>query len=162
MGQLKVSYSGVIKDFGTFYSVSSHPLANTSINFPTDLHFPLQPIRPHSTLFLLWRILISKPFHFMGLFFITGETDVTIIIANSRKLMEQPGDFLMKKQSFVANKKGRIEDSYEFTNKLLGSGACGTVLKGRLKGQTNHSSWRAIKKIPKNKLQNRSKFLNEI
>ena len=74
--------------------------------------------------------------------------------------MEQGGDFVLKKECLVANKKGRIEDTYEFTSKPLGSGAFGTVFKGRVKGQTNHSSWRAIKKIPKSKVSDRSKFLN--
>lgn len=35
-------------------------------------------------------------------------------------------------------------------------------MKGRLKGQTSEASWRAIKKIPKRKVNDRSEFLNEI
>jgi hypothetical protein len=62
----------------------------------------------------------------------------------------------------IANKIGKIEDSYDFDSKALGTGAFGTVLKGRLKGQTSEASWRAIKKIPKRKVNDRSEFLNEI
>lgn len=45
-------------------------------------------------------------------------------------------DLVMKKSWFIANKLGRIEDHYEFDSKALGTGAFGTVMKGRLKGQT--------------------------
>jgi hypothetical protein len=62
----------------------------------------------------------------------------------------------------IANKIGKIEDSYDFDSKALGTGAFGTVLKGRLKGQTSEALWRAIKKIPKRKVNDRSEFLNEI
>ena len=68
----------------------------------------------------------------------------------------------MKKQWFIANKVGRIEDQYEFDSKALGTGAFGTVMKGRLKGQTSENAWRAVKKIPKRKVNDRSEFLNEI
>lgn len=35
-------------------------------------------------------------------------------------------------------------------------------MKGRLRGQTAENAWRAIKKIPKRKVKDRSEFLNEI
>jgi calcium-dependent protein kinase len=43
----------------------------------------------------------------------------------------------------------------------LGTGAFGTVLKGRVKG-TGESGWRAVKKIPKRKVKDHNEFLNEI
>lgn len=74
----------------------------------------------------------------------------------------EKGDLVLKKQWLIANKIGKIEDSYEFDSKALGTGAFGTVMKGRLKGQVSEASWRAIKKIPKKKVSDRSEFLNEI
>ena len=65
-------------------------------------------------------------------------------------------DLVLKKAWFITNKLGKIEDSYELDSKALGTGAFGTVLKGRLKGQTSESAWRAIKKIPKRKVNDRS------
>lgn len=43
----------------------------------------------------------------------------------------------------------------------LGTGAFGTVLKGRIKGM-GESGWRAIKKIPKRKVKDPKEFANEI
>lgn len=71
-------------------------------------------------------------------------------------------ELVLKKAWLIANKTARIEDSYQFDSKALGTGAFGTVYKGRLKGQTSESAWRAIKKIPKRKVNDRSQFLNEI
>ena len=65
-------------------------------------------------------------------------------------------DLVLKKSWFIANKLGRIEEHYEFDSKALGTGAFGTVMKGRLRGQTSDNAWRAIKKIPKRKVKDRS------
>ena len=74
----------------------------------------------------------------------------------------EKGDLVLKKQWFIANKMGKIEDVYEFDAKAIGTGAFGTVLKGRPKGLTSDASWRAVKKIPKRRVSDRSEFLNEI
>lgn len=46
-------------------------------------------------------------------------------------------NLVLKKQWFINNKPGKITDYYDFEEKPIGSGAFGTVLKGRLKGQTS-------------------------
>jgi hypothetical protein len=46
-------------------------------------------------------------------------------------------EIVLKKSWFIANKIARIEEAYEFDSKALGTGAFGTVMKGRLKGQTS-------------------------
>lgn len=68
----------------------------------------------------------------------------------------EKNDIVLKKAWFIANKMAKIEDTYEFHPKALGTGAFGTVMKGRVKGQTSESSWRAIKKIPKKRVKDRS------
>lgn len=75
----------------------------------------------------------------------------------------------LRKQWFIKSKTGNIEDVYEIDNKKvrnftiqpLGTGAFGTVLRGRIKG-TGEAGWRAIKKIPKRKVKDPNEFLNEI
>jgi hypothetical protein len=54
---------------------------------------------------------------------------------------------VLRRQWLIANKVGKIQDSYEFESKPLGNGASGVVYKARLKGQTGERAWRAIKKI---------------
>ena len=77
------------------------------------------------------------------------------------------GDVTLRKQWFIKSKTGNIEDTYEIDNKKvvdveiqpLGTGAFGTVLRGRVKG-TGEAGWRAIKKIPKRKVKDPQEFLN--
>ena len=71
-------------------------------------------------------------------------------------------NLVIKKMWFIHNSPGNIEDSYEFEMKPIGTGAFGTVMKGRVKGQKSEESWRAIKKIPKKKVTDKVEFLNEI
>lgn len=49
----------------------------------------------------------------------------------------ESADLILKKQWLIANKVGRIEDSYDFDSKTIGTGAFGTVLRGRPKGQNS-------------------------
>lgn len=75
--------------------------------------------------------------------------------------MESTG-LVLKKQWFISNRPGLITNYYELEQKALGTGAFGTVVKGRLKGQTSETAWRAIKKIPKKKVTDKVEFLTEI
>jgi calcium-dependent protein kinase len=68
---------------------------------------------------------------------------------------------VLKKQWFISNRPGAITDYYELDQKALGAGAFGTVIRGRVKGQSDNS-WRAIKKIPKKKVTDKVEFLTEI
>ena len=68
----------------------------------------------------------------------------------------------MKKQWFINNKPGSISNYYEFENKPIGTGAFGTVMKGKLKGDKYSQEYRAIKRIPKKKVTDRIEFINEI
>lgn len=51
-------------------------------------------------------------------------------------IMESKG-LVLKKQWFINDKPGQITNYYDLEQKALGSGAFGTVMKGRLKGQTS-------------------------
>lgn len=67
---------------------------------------------------------------------------------------------VLKKQWFINNKPGEISDYYDLQPDPIGSGGFATVLKGRLKGHTSESAWRAIKKIPKKKVSDKMEFVN--
>jgi hypothetical protein len=66
----------------------------------------------------------------------------------------ETGELILRRHWLIANKVGRIQDSYDFEPKPLGTGAFGTVYKGKIKGHTGEGAWRAIKKIEKKKKVN--------
>lgn len=57
--------------------------------------------------------------------------------------------------------RNQQQNGSAYETQPLGTGAFGTVLKGRLKG-SGESGWRAIKKIPKKKVKDPTEFAREI
>lgn len=58
--------------------------------------------------------------------------------------------------------RNQLQDGTPWLTQPLGTGAFGTVLKGRVKGMNSDNAWRAIKKIPKRKVKDPKEFANEI
>lgn len=67
---------------------------------------------------------------------------------------------VVKKQWFIKSQTGKVDDSYQAASKkTLGQGTYGSVIKVKLK---NGNQQRAIKIIPKSRVRNPQRFLNEI
>ena len=64
----------------------------------------------------------------------------------------------IKRETFITNKEGEIEDDYELLNQL-GKGTYGQVYKGVHKVT---KQIRAVKQIPRSKIKNYQRFINEI
>lgn len=63
----------------------------------------------------------------------------------------------IKKEWFITNRKGSVDDYYTTTSKkTLGAGTYGSVIKVQVKDAKN--VYRAIKIIPKNKVKDPSRF----
>jgi len=60
---------------------------------------------------------------------------------------------------FIYERKGNVYEYYEFTNELLGSGGFGEVY---LVKHLESGQMRAAKKIPRSKIKNYERFMNEI
>lgn len=69
------------------------------------------------------------------------------------------GNFLLKKQYFIQEKKNEILDDYILDDKVLGAGAYGTVYRATDK-KTGQA--RAIKKVESNKILNYDGFIGEV
>lgn len=63
------------------------------------------------------------------------------------------------KELFISEREGDVYQYYTFTGEVLGEGAYGVVLKAIEKDTGNV---RAIKKIPRAKIRNFQRFLNEV
>ncbi|KAL4486032.1 hypothetical protein ABPG72_003966 [Tetrahymena utriculariae] len=67
---------------------------------------------------------------------------------------------IVKKQWFIKSQTGKVDDFYQAASKkTLGQGTYGSVIKVKLK---NSNQQRAIKIIPKSRVKNPQRFLNEI
>lgn len=67
--------------------------------------------------------------------------------------------FVLKKELFVLRREGEIFDDYEVDDKVLGEGTYGVVFKAKDKVSGEIV---AIKRIPRQKIRNYQRFLNEI
>ena len=67
--------------------------------------------------------------------------------------------FVLKKELFISEREGDVYQYYDFTDEVLGEGAYGVVLKAFDK---HTQKVRAIKKIPRSKIRNFQRFLNEV
>lgn len=67
--------------------------------------------------------------------------------------------FIIKKELFIYERKGDVYQYYDFTDKVLGEGGFGVVFLVKEK-ETGH--FRAAKKIPRAKIRNYQRFINEV
>lgn len=67
--------------------------------------------------------------------------------------------FIIKKELFIYERKGDVYQYYDFTDKVLGEGGFGVVFLVKEK-ETGH--YRAAKKIPRAKIRNYQRFINEV
>jgi calcium-dependent protein kinase len=74
--------------------------------------------------------------------------------------MEKTDNMLIKREWFIREKEGKIEDAYQFDEKHpMGKGQFGSVVKAVQKGTTNV---RAIKIIRKKKVKDPVRLVNEV
>ena len=68
-------------------------------------------------------------------------------------------EFILKKELFIIKKDGDIFNEYDVDDKVLGEGTYGVVFKAKDKTTGEEV---AIKRIPREKIRNYARFLNEI
>jgi calcium-dependent protein kinase len=74
-------------------------------------------------------------------------------------IQDAVNQFILKKELFVLKREGEIFDDYQVDDKILGEGTYGVVFKATDKVS---SETVAIKRIPREKIRNYQRFLNEI
>ena len=74
-------------------------------------------------------------------------------------IQDAVNQFILKKELFVLKREGDVFNDYNVDEKVLGEGTYGVVFRARdkvTKGEV------AIKRIPRDKIRNYQRFLNEI
>lgn len=74
-------------------------------------------------------------------------------------IQEAIDQFILKKELFVLKREGDVFNDYEVEDKVLGEGTYGVVFRARDKVTKEEV---AIKRIPREKIRNYQRFLNEI